>query len=77
MGLITMLTISIGVVMWLEYGMVCNNAVVNHLHKYSNLFSEGITHDTYVIFHIGVPFGVHSGNLQECVNFTIEKWGRK
>ena len=72
-GLITILIILMGVVLWPEYGMVCNNAVVEHLQKYSNVFDESIVYDTYGIEDIGLPFGVHSVNLQECVNLVLEK----
>ena len=72
-GLIVIIMISIGIVLWSEYGMVCNNAVVAHLQKHSNLFWDEVTYDTYGIEDIGYPFGVHSWNVQECVNFTFEK----
>ncbi len=72
-GLIAILTISIGAVLWPEYGMVCNNAVVQHLQKYSNVFGDDITYDTYGIEEIGYPFGVHGLNVKECVDSILEK----
>ena len=65
--------ISIGVVLWPEYGMVCNNAVTEHLKKYSNLFDENTTRQTYVIVEIGYPFGIHGGNIQECIDYVLEQ----
>ena len=72
-GILSIIVISIFAVMWPEYGMVCNKAVVEHLQKYSNVFDDGITYDTYGIEEIGLPFGVHPGNLRECVDFVLEK----
>ena len=72
-GISSMLLIPIGYVMWTEYGMVCNNAVADHLQKYSNLFDEDTTYETYGINAIGLPFGVHPGNVKECVDFILEK----
>ena len=69
----SILMIPIGYFMWIKYGMVCNNAVTQHLQKYSNLFDENITRETYGINEIGLPFGVHPGNLQECVDYTLEQ----
>ncbi len=71
--LIAILAISIGTVMWPEYGMVCNNTTIKHLQKYSNLFDENTIHETYGILEIGYPFGVHGGNVKECVDFILEK----
>lgn len=65
--------ISISAVLWLEYGMVCNNAVVAHLQEYSNLFDENTTKDTYGILEVGYPFGVHSWNVKECVDYVLEQ----
>ena len=62
-----------GSMMWMEYGSVCNNAVVEHLQKYSNLFDENIIHETYAIQDIRFPFGVHPWNIQECVDYIFEK----
>lgn len=72
-GMIVIITISIGAVMWPEYGMVCNNAVVEHLQKYSNLFDDGTTHETYGIIEIGFPFGVHPENVKECMDSVLKK----
>ena len=72
-GIFSVITVSIFAVMWSEYGMVCNNAVSAHLQENSNLFWDEVTYDTYVIESIGFPFGVHSWNVQECVNFTLEE----
>ncbi len=72
-GIISIIVVSIFTVMWPEYGMVCNNAVVEHLQKYSNLFDENTTHQTYGILEIGYPFGVYSWNVKECVDFVLEK----
>ena len=73
LGISATIIISIFAVMWQEYGMVCNNAVTKHLQKYSNLFWDEVTYETYAIENIGFPFGVHSWNVQECVNFTFEE----
>ena len=67
------LVIPIGYFLWIEYGMVCNNAVRQHLEKYSNLFDENTTFETYAVHEVGTPFGVHSWNMQECVNHILEK----
>ena len=72
-GILSIIMISIFAVMWPEYGMVCNHAVVKHLQKYSNLFDENTTRQTYGIAEIGYPFGVHSWNVNECVDFVLEK----
>jgi len=72
-GISSIIAISIFVVAWPEYGMVCNNAVVVHLQKYSNLFDENTTKETYGILEIGYPFGVHPGNVKECVDSVLEK----
>ncbi len=72
-GISLLFVISTSVVLWPEYGMVCNNAVTKHLQKHSNLFDENTTHETYAIQDIGFPFGVHSWNVQECVNYTFEQ----
>ncbi|WP_016940284.1 hypothetical protein [Candidatus Nitrosopumilus sediminis] len=45
-GISTLFVISTSVVLWSEYGMVCNNAVVAHLQEYSNLFDENTTKET-------------------------------
>lgn len=65
--------VSISAVIWEEYGMVCNNAVIGHLQKYSNLFDENTPSQTYIMLDIGYPFGVHSWNVKECVDFVLEK----
>ena len=70
---VSLVVISMGNVMWIEYGMVCNNAVAKHLQKYSNLFDENTTRDTYGILEIGLSFGVHPGNVKECVDFVFEQ----
>ena len=72
-GISSVIAIPIFAVMWQEYGMVCNNTVVAHLQKHSNLFWDEVTFDTYGIKDIGFPFGVHSWNVQECVDLTFEK----
>lgn len=69
----SLFVISIGIVLWPEYGIVCNNAVDTHLQRYSNLFDENTTHETYVIEAIGLPFGVHPGNVKECVDDVLEQ----
>ena len=71
-GIIAIITIPISAVLWTEYGMVCNNAVVEHLQKYSNVFDDSITYDTYGIEEIGYPFGVHSYNIKQCIDFVLE-----
>jgi len=71
-GIITLVAISSGVVMWLEYGVVCNKAVLDHLQKYSNLFDENFD-GKFAILDIGYPFGVHDLNIQECVQHVLEK----
>jgi hypothetical protein len=72
-GIITMITIPISTELWTEYGMVCNNAVVKHLQKYSNAFEDSISHYNYFINEVGYEFGVHPGNIKECVDFTFEQ----
>jgi hypothetical protein len=72
-GISSLFVISTSVVLWPEYGMVCNNAVTTHLQKYSNLFDENTTKETYGIEEIGLPFGVHPGNMKECVDSVLEK----
>ncbi|MCH9657443.1 hypothetical protein K0U27_01895 [archaeon] len=72
-GIFSIIMLFIFAVMWPKYGMVCNNAVVEHLQKYSNVFDDDITYDTYGIEGIGFPFGVHEWNVKECVDFTLEK----
>ena len=71
-GITAIILISVFLLMWPEYGMTCNNAVVAHLQKYSNLFSENVSFDTFAMEEVGYPFGVHSLNIQECVNFVFE-----
>jgi uncharacterized protein YxeA len=71
-GIIVIITIPISTVLWTEYGMVCNNAVVEHLKKYSNVFEDSTTYDTYEINAIGLPFGVHGLNVKECVESILE-----
>lgn len=58
---------------WIEYGMVCNNTVVKHLQKHSNLFDENTTKETFGGLDIGYPFGVHGGNVKECVDYVLEQ----
>ena len=41
------------------------------------VMNKGVFSDNPCTFQKTMPFGVHSLNLQECVNFTIEKWGKK
>lgn len=72
-GIFSMLLIPTIHFLWIEYGMVCNNAVTEHLQEYSNLFDENTTHETYGINEIGLPFGVHLGNLQECIDHTLKQ----
>ena len=72
-GISLLFVISTSIVLWTEYGMVCNNAVVAHLQKYSNLFDENTTKETYVILEIGYPFGVHSWNVKQCVDHVLEQ----
>lgn len=59
-------------VLWIQYGAVCNPAVVDHLHKYSNLFDEGFDGE-FVINDIGLPFGVTELGIRECVNRIVSK----
>lgn len=72
-GISLLFVISTSVVIWPEYGMVCNNAVVAHLQKYSNLFDEDTTQETLAIEDIGYPFGVHSWNVKQCVDHVLEQ----
>ena len=72
-GISLLFVISTSIVLWSEYGMVCNNAVTAHLQKYSNLFDENTTHETYGIEQIGYPFGVHSWNVKQCVDHVLEQ----
>ena len=72
-GISSILLIPIGYFLWIEYGMICNHAATAHLQKYSNLFDENTTYETYGINAIGLPFGVHPGNLKECVDHTLEQ----
>ena len=58
--------------LWIEYGIVCNDHVVDHLQKYSNLFDGNTTRETFGMLDIGYPFGVHGGNIQECVDYAFE-----
>ena len=58
---------------WIEYGMVCNDNVIEHLQKYSNLFDENTTRETYGTLDIGFPFGVHGGNVKECIDYVLEQ----
>ena len=69
----SILLIPFGYFLWTEYVMMCNNAVTEHLRKYSNLFDENTIHETFGINDIGFPFGVHSWNIQECVDHTLKK----
>ena len=57
--------------LWLEYGIVCNDHVVEHLRKYSNLFDGNTTKETFAIHAIGYPFGVHELNVKECVDYVF------
>ncbi len=66
-------TIPIFAFMWTEYGTVCNEHVVEHLKKYSNLFDKNTTKETYGILEIGYSFGVHGGNIKECVDYVLEQ----
>jgi len=75
-GIIVILIISIVVVMWPEYGMVCNNAVVEHLQKHSNLFDDDYKGE-FGMNAIGYSFGVHALNIQECVDYVLEQRNRK
>ena len=65
-------TILLFISMWIEYGIVCNDHVIDHLQRYSNLFDGNTTRQTYGIESIGYPFGVHGGNIQECVDYVFE-----
>ena len=58
--------------LWIEYGIVCNNHVVDQLRKYSNLFDGNTTRETFGMLDIGYPFGVHGGNIQESVDYVFE-----
>jgi hypothetical protein len=71
--IIALIIISFFVVAWPKYGMICNSAVGTHLQKYSNLFDENTTKETYGILEIGLPFGVHPGNVKECVDYVFEQ----
>ena len=73
LGMSLIFTIYIGSIIWVEYVMVCSNTAVTHLQKYSNLFDENTTKETYGILEIGYPFGVHGGNIKECVDFVLEQ----
>ena len=64
-------TIPIFVFMWIEYGTVCNEHVFEHLKKYSNLFNEDYNGE-FAIKEIGYSFGVHEGNILECVDYIQE-----
>lgn len=70
--IVTLIVISIATVMWMEYGVVCNKSVLDHLHKYSNLFDDSFDGE-YTILDIGLPFGVTPMSLDECVDFIIEE----
>lgn len=59
--------------LWIEYGIVCNDHVIDHLRKYSNLFDGNTTRETFGMLEIGYPFGVHGGNIKECVDFVLEQ----
>ena len=72
-GIIAFLTFPLSNVVWTEYGMVCNNAVKDHLGKYSNAFDDSVSHYNYFINEVGYEFGVHPGNIKECVDFTFEQ----
>lgn len=65
-------SILVFVSLWIEYGTVCNDHVVEHLQKYSNLFDGNTTRETFGMNEIGYPFGVHGGNIQECVDYVFE-----
>ncbi|MGY5147901.1 MAG: hypothetical protein ACW9W4_07880 [Candidatus Nitrosopumilus sp. bin_7KS] len=67
--------------LWIEYGVVCNDHVIDHLRKYSNLFDENTTRETFGMLERGdpsgmlergYPFVVHGGNIQECVDYVFE-----
>ncbi|MCA9827958.1 MAG: hypothetical protein KC444_06155 [Nitrosopumilus sp.] len=62
--------------MWIEYGTVCNDHVIDHLQRYSNLFVENTTRGTFGMNEIGYPFGVHGGNIQDCVDYVFENRGK-
>ena len=64
--------IPVFVFIFTEYLKICNDAVVHHLKKYSNLFDENTARETYAINDIGFPFGVHSWNVKECVDFVLD-----
>lgn len=66
-------TIPISISMWIEYGTICNENVVEHLRKYSNLFDENTTKETFGTLDVGYPFGVHGGNVKECVDYVLEQ----
>ena len=72
-GVSLILTVSISYLMWEEYWMVCNDNVTAHLQKYSNLFDENTTRQTFGMNEIGYPFGVHGGNIQECKDYVFEQ----
>ncbi|MGY5147909.1 MAG: hypothetical protein ACW9W4_07920 [Candidatus Nitrosopumilus sp. bin_7KS] len=65
-------TIPIFAFMWIEYGTVCNEHVVQHLQKHSNLFDVNYDGE-FVINSKDYSFGVHELNIQECVNYILEQ----
>lgn len=72
-GIIIAATVSaISLVTWMEYGVVCSKPVLDHLHKYSNLFDDDFD-GTFTILDIGFPFGVTQWNLEECADLILEK----
>lgn len=64
--------IPISISMWVEYGVVCNDNVVDHLQKHSNLFDDDYEGE-FAMNDIGYPFGVHELNIQECVDYVLEQ----
>lgn len=54
------------------YVMGCEQPILAHLTKYSNLFSEEFN-GVYGIEDIGLPDGVSEEKLKECVDFIYEK----
>ncbi|MCE2614454.1 MAG: hypothetical protein LVO36_00975 [Nitrosopumilus sp. (ex Thoosa mismalolli)] len=47
--------------------------MIEHLQRYSNLFAENTTRHTFGMIEIGYPFGVHGGNIQECIDYVFEQ----
>jgi len=62
--IIAIITFSAGaIVVWTEYGSVCNKSVTDHLQKYSNLFDDNFV-GILAIEGISLPFGVNESSIQ-------------